>query len=1262
MRDFLTAIAIVLIVILTAALAAPYLIDWNGKRGFLEARLSRALGQRVTIGGAIDLKLLPTPYLTLDGTTIGGDNGALTVTIRHLDLELSVAPLLYGEFDIIEARLEEPTIRLTLGRDRTLPALPSAPALAVNVRFDRIDIADGTLAVADPASGRTFVFDHLDLSAEAPSLAGPFKANGSAGEADARTAFRFSTTAAQDGKARLRLVVDETARHPGLDLDGTVASGTGGDHRESFDGALVLSGHAALGPAAHDASPAPRQQNPPQQVAWRLSGPFNAGPRSATLLGGELRLGTEDAGLSLQAQANGVFGDQAKLAFALSAKQLDIDRLSGAPVAAVRPPPPHVPDLAGLRDAMLGAAPSLPTTVDVTVDNATWGGDALSAINAHWTDDGTGSRTLRLAADGPGGSHVEADGALTAAGHGFTGTLEASSDNLPAGLAWLTVVAPDVRPDALTLPTKDIALGARVTATSQGVDADALKVRLGPSTLTGTAHLAFAARARPAKLDLDLHAKTLAAETLPSISALRAAVERYNLDVRLTADSLMLPGDVPLVTGPVNLALTKDGRAVAITRLAAEDLGGATIDGNGRLDAAGAQLHLAVDAARLDTAASLLRRLAPGAASDALAARAPALAPAKLKIDLSLPAPVNGVLAHGRVAVNGRAGGTDVVATVAPTDEGIALAATLDAAEGGTLLRQLGAVTLPLGALGPSRIVVHAGGPAGQPLDTVVSASLGATKLDVTGRYDPVAAGGPTGSGGARLTSPDLTPLLQTLALVFPDTAGHLPADVTGELALDHGDAVARGKGAVAGVAGSGTLRWHPANGDAPALTGSLDLDRLALSSVLALALGPSRPTPQGRASTERFIGGLVDPPRTALTLKVKVLDLPGAPAATGAGVDLGIAPNLLTLKHLSAGLAGGRITGDLELRRAFGDATAEGRITLKEVHVSLPSGDAVASGALDIAGAGSSPSAFLASLAGSGSAEARGLRIAHADPRALAKVFTAIEADGLGVEPDTIVRALDEASPGPLVLGDRQFDLALANGVLHLTQSEHADGSPPREPVAERVDAAYDLQTSRLDEHVRETLPTLPRNWSGAPPSITIGLQGPIENPRRTIDASALIDALATRALARETARIEAYEFDIRERAFFSHRLQSEQRREQDRLKAEDDARRAESERRARAEAARLERLRKEDAARAATLRSDQAIREAIQARGAAAKAIRDQAIENRVIENHANGERAGSEPSDRAAPPGALQDRGSRFEAPPPGSASDPAAAGRY
>src|SRR5579875_2867120 len=112
-------------------------------------------------------------------------------------------------------------MRVTLQRDRSLPSLPPAPALAADVRFERLSIADGTLAIADPSSGHTFVFDHLDFDAQAPALAGPYKGSGTAGEAAALTRFRFSTTASSHGRTHAHLAVDESSAHAGLDLDGT---------------------------------------------------------------------------------------------------------------------------------------------------------------------------------------------------------------------------------------------------------------------------------------------------------------------------------------------------------------------------------------------------------------------------------------------------------------------------------------------------------------------------------------------------------------------------------------------------------------------------------------------------------------------------------------------------------------------------------------------------------------------------------------------------------------------------------------------------------------------------------------------------------------------------------------------------------------------------------------------------------------------------------------------------------------------------------
>jgi uncharacterized protein involved in outer membrane biogenesis len=1223
-RDFLTGFAIILIVVLTAALAAPYFIDWNGQRGFLEARLSHALGQKVTIGGAIDLKLLPTPYLVLSQTVIGDDDGPITMGIHHLDLELSVTPLLHGEFDIVEARLEEPTIRVTLQRDRTLPALPAAPAFNADLRFDQIDVIDGTLAIADPQSGRTIAFEHLDLHAEAPSLAGPFKGAGTAG--DARTKFRFGTTASQNGKARAHLVVEETTTRPGLDVEGgiTLADAPHETLRQSFDGTVTLNGHLAPGMD--------------KSVAWTLSGPLVAGPQSARVAGGQLRIGGDDGSLALQANLDGDFGATPSLHVDLAAKQLDIDRLAGVPSDGTKPPVPALPDPPTLRRMIAAIVPPLPTTVDLTVDSATWGGDTLEGVAAHWGIGGTTPQTVKLAGDGPGGLHLAIDGTLNpTATRGFDGTADLAIDNVPRAMGWLAAVAPASGFKAQDIPFRSIGLAGHVVSESGALDGTGLTLELGRSSLTGHLHLSPSTGTTNAKLTADLKARALDLDTLPDIEAMRTSTSPFDLDLHLDADALKVSrvGDGAFATGHIAVALTASAGTVALTRFKADDLGGATIDASGHLDPKGATLALSLDAKRLVDAAALVRRLAPGDAADALVARAPSLAPARLAIDLAL-LPTSGDALHpSRLTVDGRLGATTVKATLAPAaDESIALDATLDAPEGSALIRQLGLPALPLDTIGRSRIVLAAHGQADQPLETTLTSNLGQTRFDVAGRFDLLAAGRSTkktrsGAGSGHLTSPDLGPLIQSLGLAFPDMTGRIPADLRGGIAFGHaGLAFSDLAGQIGGTKASGTLQWTSAAGGAPGLTGSLDLDRLAVSTLLGLALGPPHTdAPAGGLSNTPFAAGLIDPPRTAIALKAKVLDLDEGLTATDAKADLGIAPNQVTIKHVAAGLAGGRLTADIALRRDGRTATAEGKIALDGVHVVLPGIDARATANLDLAGSGQSALGLVSSLAGSGTATLAGLRIPDADPQALPKVFADVEADALAVDEDSIVRALEEAGTAPLNASDRSFGLSLATGVLHLQPTDE----PPPAPVRSSIEAALDLRTSTLEEHVQETLSALPKDWKGPLPSIVITLAGPIKAPHRTTDVSSLINAVATRALARESARIEAYEFDIRERALFNQRLQSEDRREQERLKADDDARRAEAERRARAEAARVEKQRLDEAAKRA--KAEQDIRDAADARARAA-APRSQAPDPREGAAASDpGRSAPNQPSDPSA-----------------------------
>ncbi len=1226
MRDILTGLAIIVIVVLTTLLVAPYFVDWNGQRAFLETQLSRAFGQRVTIGGTIDLKLLPTPYIRLNQTVIGSDEGAVRIGIHHLDLELAVAPLLHGEIDIVEGRLDGPTMRLTLQPDHSLPVLPETPALEADVRLERITVNDGTLAVADPASGRTLVVDHLDFVTEAPSLAGPFKGNGAAGAGAGRTNFRFATMEAKGGRTHLHLALGETTTHPGVDLDGDLVSEASiAGVRQSFIGAVTAIGHVV------DPGGAP--------LAWRLSGPLKVDPAGARLAGGELHVGDDD-GLAFKADIEGTFGADAAVAATLSAQQLDVDRLAGAPADPAKPnPPPQLPSQSRLRALAAAAMPGVPTRLDVTVDGATWGGSALSDLALH-VRPGAGATssagTLQASGDGPGGLHVAIDGALT--GGGFAGRTNLGASDLPRALAWLGAVAPDLAPSPAALPFAEAALSGEVNVGAAGLSARSATLDLDRSHLQGSLQLAFGDNARRSRLVADLHTATLDLDALPDARVLGGGAANLTFDIKLAASTARIAsfGTGALESGRVTLDVAGGDGQVDLRSLRVEDLGGATLAATGRLEDGIAMLEARIDAGRLEAAARLARQVAPGRWADALVARAADLAPAHLRVDGALAAAkAGGKLAPSRLLLEGTLAGTKISAKLAPEggEGAAALSARAEAGDGLALLRQLGLPTAATAApIGAGRLALSATGDLEGPLATKVDIGLGATQLTVDGRFDLLGKA-EGGSGTAELKSADLGPLLRALGLAAPDVAAPVPADLGGALALgQNGVALSDIKGRAAGTGVAGTLKLVPPSADAPTLTGALDLDRLALGALAGLVLGPGRPpSPRAAWSGEPFATAAA-PPRTDLSLRAHALELLPNLVATDASLDLRMGPNVVAVLHGNATLGGGRLGGAFALRRDGRLATLEGSLTADKIALDLPALEAGLSGKLDFAGGGGTALALVSGLAGSGAAALADVRVPGAGPAALPQVFAAVENDTLAVDEEAVTRAFDEAAKAPLAAGSGRVALGLAGGALTLTPvggpAAGEVGAAVGGPVSSEVGATLDIPDLRLTVRADETLQALPKDWSGPPPAITVIQAGPLAAPRRSVEVAAFLNAVAARAIARESARIEAYEFDIRERALFNARLQSEHRREADRVKAEADAKvAAEVARRAAADVAR-----KAEADRRARTEADRV----------------DKQRSDAAAQRPANPALDGSDT------PG--------FQAQPPGQTSDPAAAGRY
>ena len=1271
MRESLTVLAAFLVLLFTAALVGPYFIDWSARRAFIEARLSEALGEPVKIRGRIDLKLLPTPYLLMDHVEVADAKAPLGFSADGLQFEIAVAPLLRGQIDFIEARLQKPHLRLTLAADGSLlrPAAPTS--LSAQMRFERISVTDGDVTLEDPANGRSLVLGGLTLNAQASSLTGPFKGDGSAALADERVAFRFSTGALEADRLRLKLIVDATTRTPRADVEGAVVLTRAGAKiaAPAFVGTFALGG---LWPGPSGAGFA---------VPWRFSGTVRADVRKASVDKAELRLGTDERAMSFAGKADVDLSASPKAKLSLRARQIDLDRF-----LTQKNGPPPLQRAASILDALVSdpslSSPPIPLTLAWSAESAALGGETLTGLSGAMTYDEDKPPQLRFEGNGPGRARLLLDGEVeTGSAAGFNGRLEAGVGDLDKVADWLAPAFPNGLPAARPFRTFDAT--GQVGFSRVGFSGRDLTLRFDRSTLSGTLAFTGAVGKEPPRLFADLTAPALDLDGLPNLASMHAA-KSVDLSIRLAARAIKLAriGHGTIDAGKIKLNLTKTGDDVRVTELAVDGLGGANVRATGAWTAKGGNLEAKVDAARLQDLADLLNRLAPMPATAFFVKQAPALSPARLALNVQAtpPASESGLRLTG-LALDGTVGATRLSAKVGvdPKNiENVDGSMRVDATDATALMRQLGMTVLPFAGMGPGHINITAHGPLSKEVDASLSASLAGLNFGFAGSVAPDLTA-PHLTGALKLTSADASPFLHVMALAFPDPATKIPIDLAGSLDwTPAGFSIGEVKGSIAATPIAGSLAGRSDAAGHRHLTGAIQTDKWAFTSFAALALGAPQPAkPGANWSSLPFAVGLVDPPNATIAVKAKRFDLPNGVAGSDATMRLEIAPGVVALHDFACKIGAARATGNLTLRRDGPVAAVEGHVAVTDFALALPSAKGRLTAAFDLAGTGQTPLALISGLGGSGHATIADLVIPHSDPAALETVFAAAEDDQLSVDEAEVTRALRRAfDPKSLVLGTRDFDLGLAAGVLRLAPPKVAKIDTDE---ASTLSAAFDLRTLTLDERLGLTLQTLPKDWTGEPPHVDINFKGGLADSTPRIDASSFVNALAARAIARESARIQAYEFDIHERAFFNQRLLSERRREQERLNAEEARRAAEvAQRKAEDDARRAaelaQRKAEDDARRAAELAQRKAEDDARRAADLAQRKADDdrrraEALRLDQLKKAEDARRkAQSAPVTGAAgrpaqisPPAAMQAPAYVGHG-PAGAPTDPSAAGRY
>ncbi len=275
MNNFLLYLGGLLIAALAVLFAVPHFVDWNSYRGVFEAEASRILGRELRVGGAVNVRFLPVPYVSFEKIRIA-DQGAESGSIIRIDsftMWLSVPPLLRGVLEAHQVELRRPVLQLATdasgsGNWRTLSLNPGAmPFVPKDVALQSVRIIDGAIIVSGTSKNELARLADITGELAAEALEGPYKFKGSLKWDGELRQVRFAT-AKQDpnGDVRFKAAVDAPASGNGYVLDGRL---------RDLKGAPKLDGDLTAKLAMNDGAPAasPQQAAVPEAPAGPATAP-----------------------------------------------------------------------------------------------------------------------------------------------------------------------------------------------------------------------------------------------------------------------------------------------------------------------------------------------------------------------------------------------------------------------------------------------------------------------------------------------------------------------------------------------------------------------------------------------------------------------------------------------------------------------------------------------------------------------------------------------------------------------------------------------------------------------------------------------------------------------------------------------------------------------------------------------------------------------------------------------------------------------------
>ena len=475
MNNALLYLGGILITALAILFAVPRFVDWNSYRGIFEEEASRVLGREVRVGGGVNVRLLPAPFVSFEKLRIadlGTDGGNSIIRVESFTMWLSVPPLLRGVLEAHRVELGRPVVSLSTneqgsGNWRTLAFSPGAFRFAPKeVALQSVQIHDGAVIVSGPQRNELARLDGINGELMAEALEGPFKFRGSASWGGTLRHVKLATSKVDaDGVLRFKTAIDVPETSNSYVFDGRLS-----DIKEkpTLDGDLTAKFALGYGPKpvpvtatdpvveAEPAAGAPTAPGSPPGAppapapdATKAITPASAakGSRSfdlkAKLTGSTTGVALKDIAVSLEAGATPQlitgeamfdWANRMRVDLSLASRWLDLDQI--APPGEAKVP---LEAGRGYFEALAAALPQeADTNARLEFDQLTLGGEPISNVRLAASRAGGPLELKGVRADLPGGVRLELDGILTPSAKvpRLDGSLFVSGKSLLRFLAW----------------------------------------------------------------------------------------------------------------------------------------------------------------------------------------------------------------------------------------------------------------------------------------------------------------------------------------------------------------------------------------------------------------------------------------------------------------------------------------------------------------------------------------------------------------------------------------------------------------------------------------------------------------------------------------------------------------------------------------------------------------------------------------------------------------------------------------------------------